>query len=485
MSVEVEESQNTALKASRGQDVVDRDVRMTEAMGVDDGGRALEVHHHSRRSDYQNFSTPPLPNGSYINGHRPPDQVDHSQSTHTAPKTPLLYDVKPPPVLHAKSPLSSLNVDTSRWRSGKDSSLLNSPAIGRFALSSSVEGDPNSDLPTMSPPRSSSGYSPDSGYTLPSLQTALSLEFISSPGAFPMSSQSPPMSRPSPGQPLSWAPSPATYSQPSPAMPTQLDYPHPFKVRENATAPSEYSYSTPGSVATPATTTSSSSYATSAGPLSDVHHARTFSYSQSHNMSDDSKPTLSALGGNASHYSRTNGKHHISPPRRQHQPGANRIPSETQPVERIMKRESRSPTANDSIITDANTADRQNSTSPEPNSNPTSASGSSGNLYKCDFPGCIAAAFGTQYLLNSHTNVHSSSRPHFCPVRGCNRGPGGMGFKRKNEMIRYVLSAPSVYPHSTSRSLSLSLSLSFPPSVSPQPFPIQVPSIPLFQFFIY
>lgn len=59
--------------------------------------------------------------------------------------------------------------------------------------------------------------------------------------------------------------------------------------------------------------------------------------------------------------------------------------------------------------------------------------------YVCTFPNCSAAPFQTQYLLNSHQNVHSNQRPHFCPVEGCPRGPGGQGFKRKNEMIRYVL----------------------------------------------
>ncbi|KAL3457052.1 hypothetical protein BJX64DRAFT_27855 [Aspergillus heterothallicus] len=59
--------------------------------------------------------------------------------------------------------------------------------------------------------------------------------------------------------------------------------------------------------------------------------------------------------------------------------------------------------------------------------------------FKCDHPGCNAAPFQTQYLLNSHANVHSQDRPHFCPIEGCTRGPGGKGFKRKNEMIRHGL----------------------------------------------
>jgi len=60
-------------------------------------------------------------------------------------------------------------------------------------------------------------------------------------------------------------------------------------------------------------------------------------------------------------------------------------------------------------------------------------------VYVCKFPGCTALPFQTQYLLNSHANVHSSARPHYCPVKGCPRSEGGKGFKRKNEMIRHGL----------------------------------------------
>ncbi|KAK5053179.1 hypothetical protein LTR84_002153 [Exophiala bonariae] len=59
--------------------------------------------------------------------------------------------------------------------------------------------------------------------------------------------------------------------------------------------------------------------------------------------------------------------------------------------------------------------------------------------FRCTFPGCVAIPFQTQYLLSSHQNVHSNQRPHFCPVKGCPRGVGGQGFKRKNEMIRHGL----------------------------------------------
>lgn len=57
----------------------------------------------------------------------------------------------------------------------------------------------------------------------------------------------------------------------------------------------------------------------------------------------------------------------------------------------------------------------------------------------CTVENCTAAPFQTQYLLNSHANVHSSIRPHYCPVKNCPRSIGGKGFKRKNEMIRHGL----------------------------------------------
>ncbi|KAJ5038262.1 uncharacterized protein L3040_007129 [Drepanopeziza brunnea f. sp. 'multigermtubi'] len=59
--------------------------------------------------------------------------------------------------------------------------------------------------------------------------------------------------------------------------------------------------------------------------------------------------------------------------------------------------------------------------------------------FQCTHPGCTAQPFQTQYLLNSHTNVHSQNRPHYCSVKGCPRSEGGKGFKRKNEMIRHGL----------------------------------------------
>jgi hypothetical protein len=59
--------------------------------------------------------------------------------------------------------------------------------------------------------------------------------------------------------------------------------------------------------------------------------------------------------------------------------------------------------------------------------------------FKCTHPGCTAAPFQTQYLLDSHANVHLTACEHYCPLKGCPRGIGGKGFKTKNEMIRHGL----------------------------------------------
>ncbi|KAL2844370.1 hypothetical protein BJY01DRAFT_188919 [Aspergillus pseudoustus] len=58
--------------------------------------------------------------------------------------------------------------------------------------------------------------------------------------------------------------------------------------------------------------------------------------------------------------------------------------------------------------------------------------------FECHHPRCPAAPFQSQYLLNSHSNVHLQDRPHFCQIEGCSRGPAGKGFKRKKDMIRHM-----------------------------------------------
>ena len=85
--------------------------------------------------------------------------------------------------------------------------------------------------------------------------------------------------------------------------------------------------------------------------------------------------------------------------------------------------------------TSINSAPSNDRMSVDSNTHPQSISGS----YTCTVQGCNVVPFQTQYLLNSHMNVHSSARPHYCPVKGCPRSEGGKGFKRKNEMIRHGL----------------------------------------------
>jgi hypothetical protein len=70
-----------------------------------------------------------------------------------------------------------------------------------------------------------------------------------------------------------------------------------------------------------------------------------------------------------------------------------------------------------------------------------SENGLSTHTRKCPVKECVAPPFPTSYLLNSHMTVHSGAAIHFCPEAGCERGPGGMGFKRKNKMIRFVVVA--------------------------------------------
>ncbi|KAN0080994.1 hypothetical protein V8E54_004198 [Elaphomyces granulatus] len=99
----------------------------------------------------------------------------------------------------------------------------------------------------------------------------------------------------------------------------------------------------------------------------------------------------------------------------------------------------KSPSANYPTPTERKPEETEPQPFPTPGSAQSNGHISSSGQYRCTYPGCTATSFQTQYLLNSHANVHSTDRPHFCPVEGCNRGEGGKGFKRKNEMIRHGL----------------------------------------------
>jgi hypothetical protein len=264
--------------------------------------------------------------------------------------------------LHSPLPLKIVATSPGVKGEGEDESIINSPALAKFAISA-AEANPHSTLPAMqkSPPRSASTHSPEGNQSLPSLQTALSqisdtaiVETPNGVSPFPqIPGHSPAMTR-SPYVAGNPGPSPNFYSHPSPA--SSKDMPsmsppgyssHPSIWRNT---PKEGSFST-------------TSPASAAGltPLTPY-------------------PTPKDL---------------------------------TSP---------------------------ESATTPQTLNGPLSANGSFANTpFKCTHPGCIAAPFQTQYLLNSHANVHSSSRPHYCPVKTCSRSIGGKGFKRKNEMIRHGL----------------------------------------------
>ena len=264
------------------------------------------------------------------------------------------YDTKPPP-LQSPGP----------YRKVENESL--SPALARFMTHAS-EADPETTLTPIqrSPPRSHSSGSPEVKQTLPSIQTALSVDSALSPFS---SARSPNVIRASPANM-------SHYGQ----TPSSLTYPSPFSVRSPPTTsePSAWRSNTSGSNSTQSDygVTSASSMTSLSTPCSapgpSPHHLCTPTTA----TSDQSR--YGALEENGA-----------SPELHNHEfNGVN----------------GNGPYANGSFL--------------------------------CNVKDCTAASFQTQYLLNSHMNVHSDTRPHFCSVLECPRGPGGQGFKRKNEMIR-------------------------------------------------
>ncbi|KAF3393749.1 hypothetical protein F1880_004928 [Penicillium rolfsii] len=260
--------------------------------------------------------------------------------------------------------------------------LKRSPELGhRVSLPS---------LQSLSPPSSTTGASPDSASynlnskTLPSIQSALG---GFSPSEFPSSRHNA-------------LPPPYPYSS-CPGSATSADSPHdrhlPRQFLPSHIPPSPFSH---------------------LSPISAKEH--------SNNPSPASQPS-SAFWRGPPH-----------PPPPPPQPAADTphpapSPYDTSPMTASSPLTSY-PTPTEPVAPTPGSSDRTSLSSNAP-LNGTSATGS----YKCTHPGCTAAPFQTQYLLNSHANVHSQDRPHFCPVEGCPRGLGGKGFKRKNEMMRHGL----------------------------------------------
>ena len=284
-------------------------------------------------------------------------------------------------MLHPPLPL---NVEP-QWTESKadveDESITTSPALAKFAISP-AKADPESTLPAMqkSPPRSSSSHSPDATHSLPSLQTALS-QYGDSPSVETSSALSPYPSTlghsPSVTRPQYMAGNPG----PSPAI-----YSHPSP----ASSKDMSIMSPPGYPAHPTCWRSN--------PMEG-------SFSTT---SPASVPGLTPVTSSASYPT----------------PKDLPLPLEPNPSPHPV---------NGTILPNLPFPSSVTTTTPTTTtSNPPSA-------FKCHHPGCTAAPFQTQYLLNSHTNVHSSDRPHYCPVKNCSRSQGGKGFKRKNEMIRHGL----------------------------------------------
>lgn len=273
-----------------------------------------------------------------------------------------------------------------------EESLMTSPTLGKYTI---VPRDPDPEvvLPAMqlSPSPSSPASSPRQKQTLPSLRTTLEGYDSNSPrlpGLSPMfTHHSPPHLHqfgPTMAFPLPPPPPPHTGMSP-PAHP-----PHPpryvwrtMTVDSSASTSSEYTPSSSAAVSTPASSILTPSPAAS----SSLHTLTTLPEHETPALSlQEMEEEIALLSKKPAEVSEVSEK---SP---EHDPLASE--------------------ASDSIGSYAN------------------------GVYRCTVQGCVAAPFQTQYLLNSHMNVHSETRTHFCPVEGCPRGPGGQGFKRKNEMIR-------------------------------------------------
>ncbi|KAI1625770.1 hypothetical protein EDD37DRAFT_317462 [Exophiala viscosa] len=271
-----------------------------------------------------------------------------------------------------------LQLDTNQDRIA---SLLTSPILGKFTITP-YDPDPDMVLPAMqlSPSPSSPAASPRQKQTLPSLRTTLGGYPTSStgfPGLSPVLTQhSPPHSHQF-GPTLSFPPSTHTGMSPPPRNMWRTT-----TVDSSISTSSECTPASSAAASTPASSILAPSPAASSNP---------------HPLTPLPEEETSSL--------------------------------QLQEFRHEIKQLSKRPTTLSESSPESDLDPLGNEAS---NSTRSFADG----MYRCTYEGCNAASFQTQYLLNSHMNVHSEMRTHFCPVAGCPRGPGGQGFKRKNEMIR-------------------------------------------------
>lgn len=283
-----------------------------------------------------------------------------------------------------------------------DDSITKSPALGRFAITPR-DVDPDIILPAMqqkSPSQSSPAASPDQRVSLPSLRTTIG--HFESASAM-LAGMSPGLGRPSPSQLPSIFQSPVSYQTAHPGIsppgpPSQFHF-RTMTRESNTSTSSEYTSSTSATASTPVSIITQSPAASNPSSLTTVVEIDT-----------ETEPERSATQT-------------VTDPGRNL--GLMQVPeldseSESEP--------------------ELDEGDQESQQHPLRARVPSVGTSTSNRLapgsYACTFEGCTAAPFQTQYLLNSHMNVHSNTRSHFCPVKGCPRGPGGQGFKRKNEMIR-------------------------------------------------
>ena len=315
------------------------------------------------------------------------------EASDNLPPVQKQLDYKPPPLrpITTGTPRS-----VSDWEGSVDEAKATSPGLIQFTINAANASEPGNTLPAMqmSPPRSPGQVSVEHK-TLPSITTALSIDSNS-----PFSAHSPDLSRPT----LShighqYGPSSPAYLHSSMSPPTGVPshpsfYRNPLNRDGSTSTPSDYAItSTNGSSSTPAssiTTQSPSSYPTPTTAHSDTQLNSISQLSRHLSLSTPTSPAHDQTQYPCSSHSNSN--------------------------------------------THPSLSSSDHSTNSDDYNTPGS--------FKCTIPGCTAIPFQTQYLLNSHMNVHSDTRPHFCPVKNCARGPGGQGFKRKNEMIRYIPPPP-------------------------------------------
>ncbi|OCT48346.1 hypothetical protein CLCR_04053 [Cladophialophora carrionii] len=315
------------------------------------------------------------------------------------------FDTRPPPL----NERLGLKLNPSHAAAEEDEdSIIKSPALAKFAIARD-HAPPDFILPALqrkSPPRSSPAGLLELKHNLPSIKTAIGDLPDSSFSRFATLS---PIGRPSPIHLAQYA-SPASYSALSPRAPMGPPSHHDWRAttRDSNTSKSS-SYAS--SSATGSTPASSMSMPSPAPSYPSPSYPSPSHPSPPHPSPPDPPPEPSQPV-HSSPLAVVPEEHKDTIQRESVDESESKIRSESQSE----------PASGDGFATEEPPASRYVS-----------------GAYICMYNGCTALPFQTQYLLNSHMNVHSDSRTHFCSVKGCPRGPGGQGFKRKNEMIRCVL----------------------------------------------